>query len=65
MAGYIIAEIEVTDPETYEEYKRQVEPTIGAFGGTYLVRGGRTEKLEGEPDPKRIVVLRFDSMERG
>jgi len=25
MAAYIIAEIEITDPKTYEEYKKLVE----------------------------------------
>ena len=64
MACYIIVEIGVTDPEQYEEYKRQVEPTIAEFGGRYLVRGGAATLLEGEPELGRLVVLRFDSRER-
>ena len=64
MAGYIIAEIEITDPETYEEYKKIAPASIDRFKGEYLARGGRTERLEGDWQPKRIVVLRFESFER-
>jgi uncharacterized protein (DUF1330 family) len=64
MAGYIIAEVQVTDPERYEEYRRQVEGTIAAYGGTYLVRGGQAEALEGDAPRGRLVVLEFESYER-
>jgi uncharacterized protein (DUF1330 family) len=64
MAGYIIAEVQVTDPERYEEYRRQVEGTIAAYGGKYLVRGGQSESLEGDAPRGRLVVLQFDSFER-
>jgi uncharacterized protein (DUF1330 family) len=63
-AGFIIAEIEVTDPAGYEEYRRAAARTLEAFGGTYLVRGGAAELLEGQGEPKRLVVLRFDSADR-
>jgi uncharacterized protein (DUF1330 family) len=64
MAGYIIAEVQVTDPERYEEYRRQVEGTIAAYGGKYLVRGGQSEALEGDAPRGRLVVLEFASFER-
>ena len=64
MAGYIIAEVQVTDPERYEEYRRQVEGTIAAYGGRYLVRGGKAESLEGDAPRGRLVVLEFESYER-
>jgi uncharacterized protein (DUF1330 family) len=64
MAGYIIAEVQVTDPERYEEYRRQVEGTIAAYGGTYLVRGGKSEALEGAAPAGRHVVLKFESYEQ-
>jgi uncharacterized protein (DUF1330 family) len=63
MAGYIIAEVEVTDTEGYEEYRKQVEGTIAAYGGKYLVRGGAAQALEGD-EPKRLVVLEFASLDR-
>jgi uncharacterized protein (DUF1330 family) len=64
MAAYIIVEIEVTDPVGFEEYRRQVAPTIEQHGGKYLVRGGTCETLEGDWKPERIVVLQFDDMQR-
>jgi uncharacterized protein (DUF1330 family) len=64
MAGYIIAEVQVTDPERYEEYRRQVEGTIAAYGGRYKVRGGKAEALEGDSPRGRLVVLEFESFER-
>ncbi len=59
MAAYVIVEIEVTDPQLYEEYRRQVPPSIEKYGGRFVARGGRAERLEGDWDPKRIVVLEF------
>ena len=64
MAGYIIVEIDVTDPATYEEYRQQAGGTVLSHGGRYLVRGGAVETLEGDWRPKRIVVLEFESVER-
>jgi uncharacterized protein (DUF1330 family) len=62
MPAYIIANIEVTDPAGYEEYKKLVGSTIAAYGGRYLTRGGATEVLEGDWVPKRVVILEFPSM---
>ncbi len=64
MAAYVIVEIEVTDPEGYEEYKTPAAATVVASGGRYLVRGGKTEVLEGDWQPRRVVVLEFDSAEQ-
>ena len=64
MSAYIIAEIDVHDPVEYEEYKKLVPPSIAAYGGRYLARGGKTEVLEGNWNPKRIVILEFESIER-
>ena len=64
MAGYIIAEVQVTDPERYEEYRKQVEGTIAAYGGRYRVRGGKAEALEGDAPRGRLVVIEFDSYEQ-
>ena len=64
MAAYIIVEIEVTDPVGYEDYKKQAAATVHKYGGKYIVRGGKTEVLEGDWQPKRIVILEFPTMER-
>jgi uncharacterized protein (DUF1330 family) len=62
MSAYVIVEIDVHDPVGYEEYKKQASATVHAKGGKYIVRGGKTEVLEGDRQPKRIVVLEFPSM---
>ena len=64
MAGYIIATIEVTDPEKFEVYRGQVPATIEKHGGRYLVRGGQVQVVEGDQPERRTVVLEFDSLEK-
>ena len=59
--GYVIAQITVTDPEVYPGYVAMVLPTIEAFGGEFIVRGGRSESHEGTPPGNRNVVIRFPS----
>ncbi len=61
MPAYIIVEIGIVDPAGYEEYKKLAGATVEKYGGKYIVRGGRTEVLEGDWKAKRIVVLQFDS----
>ena len=63
MAAYMIAEVSVADPEAYEEYKPLAAASIAVSAGTYLVRGGAVESLEGEPVSGRVVVIRFESLE--
>ena len=62
--GYILAEVEVTDPALFETYRPLAAASIAAFGGRYLVRGGATEVLEGEGKAARMVLLEFSSPER-
>ena len=64
MSAYVIVEIDVQDPVGYEEYKKQASATVHAHGGKYIARGGKTEVLEGDWQPKRIVILEFASMDR-
>ena len=61
MPAYVIVEIDIVDPAGYEEYKKLAGATVEKYGGKYVVRGGRTEVLEGDWNPKRIVVLQFDA----
>ena len=64
MSAYVIAEIDITDPAAYEEYRKQVPGVIARYGGKYIVRGGKVEPLEGGWSPKRIAVVEFPSMEQ-
>lgn len=61
--GYVIAQIEVTDPETYPGNRAMVEPIVKRFGGEFLGRGGRAESHEGTPPGDRNVIIRFPSYE--
>ena len=60
--AYVIAEVDVVDAATFQKYAEKVPGTLAPFNGHYLVRGGKTQALEGEA-PKRIVVIAFDSAE--
>ena len=64
MAAYVVVEVEVHDADRYETYKGMVPPTLAAYGGRFIVRGGEVETLEGEWSPKRLVILEFPSAER-
>jgi uncharacterized protein (DUF1330 family) len=64
MPAYIIVNIEVTKPDLYAGYIQAVGPTIAQYGGRFLVRGGKAEKLEGSIEPKRVVVIEFSSVEQ-
>jgi uncharacterized protein (DUF1330 family) len=64
MAGYVIVDVNITDPEEYQVYARQTPATVEQYGGKFLVRGGQPETLEGEWPTKRIVVIEFPSVEQ-
>lgn len=64
MPAYLIANVEITDPAGYGEYKKGVPATIAAHGGRYLTRAGATEVLEGAWVPSRVVILEFPDMAR-
>lgn len=62
MPAYLIANIRVTDPARFAEYRDRVAPMIAAYGGRYLIRGGAVTPVEGEPVLDRVVVLEFPDM---
>lgn len=64
MTAYVIVDIEVLDKAAYAEYVALAPATVSAYGGRYLARGGRTEKLEGDWTPGRLVILEFESLDR-
>lgn len=59
MAAYVLVNIEVHDPDRYAEYIRIAPATVAKYQGRYVARGGRTERLEGDWRPRRVVVLEF------
>ena len=64
MAAYVLNDMEITDPSLFEEYKKLSPATVAQYGGRFLARGGRTETLEGDWSPKRLVILEFPSVEQ-
>ncbi|HZP94534.1 MAG TPA: DUF1330 domain-containing protein [Burkholderiales bacterium] len=64
MPAYLISEVEVLDPKGYEEYRKLAGASLEKYGGKFIVRGGKTEVLEGDWNPKRLVVCQFESLAR-
>ena len=64
MPAYVIVEVTVNNPVEYEDYKKLTPASITAYGGKFIVRGGKSETLEGDWQPQRIVVLEFPTVER-
>ena len=62
--GYVIAEVEVTDPATMQKYGEKVPETLAPFNHQYLVRSNKIQALEGEPPKGGVVVIAFDSAEK-
>jgi len=59
MPAYIIADIQVTDPAGYDQYRPLAAASIARSGGRFVVRGGKIDLLEGAPEPERIVAIEF------
>lgn len=64
MPAYVIVDIDVFDRAKYKEYVALTPATIAKYDGRFVVRGGAVDKIEGEWEPGRIVILEFPSMER-
>ena len=62
MVAYVINDMEVTDAERLEAYKKLSPPTVAQYGGRFLARGGALEVLEGAWQPKRLVILEFPTL---
>ena len=64
MPAYLINDMDVTDPDLLEDYKKLSPATVQQFGGRFLARGGATAVIEGDWSPKRLVILEFPSLEQ-
>ncbi len=64
LAAYMITEIEITDPVRYEEYRKLVPASLEKYGGKFIARGGQVRTLEGDWEPKRLVVTEWPSVAR-
>jgi uncharacterized protein (DUF1330 family) len=64
MPAYVITEVSIQDQKAYEEYKELTPASIAAYDGKFVVRGAKTESLEGDWHPERLVVLEFPTVAR-
>ena len=64
MPAYIVVDVTIHNAENYEDYKKLTPASIAAYGGKFIVRGGKTETLEGDWQPGRMVVIEFPTVER-
>ncbi len=64
MAAYIVVDVEVTDQTVYQTYAKQTAATLEPYGGKFIVRGGNAEIIEGDWQPKRLVVIEFPGVEQ-
>ena len=64
MPAYLIAEIDITDPVAYDDYRKLTPAAIEKYGGRFIVRGGQVDSKEGDWNPSRLVVVEFASMEQ-
>lgn len=62
-SGYIIANVRVTNPEQYEDYKQWSTAALKAHNAEICVRGGQVEVMEGDWQPDRVVIAKFPSVE--
>ena len=62
-SAYILANVDVTDPQQYEQYKKLSSHAMQVHGAEVCVRGGKVDVLEGDWSPQRIVLLKFPTAE--
>jgi uncharacterized protein (DUF1330 family) len=63
MSAYLIANVDVQDPEKYEDYRSRTGAIVAKHGGKFIVRGGKVHLLEGNPEIHRLVIIEFPSLE--
>ena len=62
MAGYILLDLEITDPEGFQEYLKLAGPTVKQYGGKVLVGGAVPQNLEGDWHPRLFSIGEFESV---
>ena len=63
MAAYVIVDSDIKNHEGMQEYIEKVGATLGPHGGQPIIAGTNIEKIEGDWNPSRIVVVAFPSMD--
>ena len=63
-AGYVIAQLKVTNSENYKVYVDKVTPLVNKFGREFLVRASEFKIFDGETNFTRIIILKFPTYEK-
>jgi len=63
MPAYLIARINVTDPEQYKKYIAVTPGILAGFAARFITRGGETVTLEGPEETSRVVIVEFPSLD--
>jgi uncharacterized protein (DUF1330 family) len=61
---YQIVDLDIHNPELYAGYVAKVADIVRKYSGRYLARGGAVTPLGGDWNPKRVVIIEFESLER-
>ena len=61
MPAYVVIDIKVSEPAKMQQYRALADIAVARFGGRYLARGGKTELIEGDWQPERLVIMEFPS----
>ena len=64
MSGYLIAQLNMTDKESFKLYAETVPESVKNFGGKYLVRAGEFKSMQGKWDFTRNVIIEFPTYEK-
>lgn len=62
MPAYVIARVEVTNWDKYNEYLKVGPGTIAKYGGRFIARGAEMVTLEGPEESRRLIILEFPSL---
>lgn len=63
MSAYLVAIVDVTDPDQYSQYMAHTPRIIERFGGRFIARGAAPVTLEGEQETRRMVIVEFPTAE--
>ncbi|MDP2041654.1 MAG: DUF1330 domain-containing protein [Algoriphagus sp.] len=61
MSAFVLVEVNIQDPELYEEYKKLTPSSVEAYQGKFVIRGNPIQVMEGEWNFDRLVLLEFPS----
>jgi len=64
MSAFVIVDISVKNEMAYQEYIAEITPSVAAYNGKYLVRGGKPQTLDGNWQSSRIVIMEYPSRDR-